>query len=248
MKKQKKSTYPRGFMTGILFAIALSIIVTFVRVIYYPVATIPKPEEMPRHSDFELTGFWNSVLKPLVQDGLTDGKLPYKEINERFTKLRDAIVAKTAKPLNFNLIKQYHPADKEIAAGLGIGENGDFEIGLRIPAFIDTFRKLERSGRYDWMEVYKSHVIIVLMHEMEHTTYEGPPPTGIDIKEESRAWADTCLYTIAPLVEKYHVPIYNVEADFYNAWKSASGNPESIVWQQAVNKAYGRLHGVVISN
>ena len=190
----------------------------------------------------ELKSFWDAELQPIIGDKIVVAKSPYPEINARFDQINSMIVKESGKALSIDMSTNYNWADVRVEASSGIVESNTTRvIELYMPAIADTFDLLKNSGKEKWHEAFVSHVYVLFMHEMEHQTAMHERPTAIDIREESRAWIDTCRYTIAPLAETYHLALLNGDGNFYQAWKLANGNPTNTHWLSAINSRYSEF-------
>lgn len=197
-----------------------------------------------RRSDLEMQIFWAKELNDLIYLQLVEGKLPYPEINQHFADYNKHISARTGRSMTVSLSTNYHWSCKDAEGSAGINsKDGSVEIQLYVPAIMDLFEALERSNQPRWREAFKAHCIILFMHEMEHLRKDTPMKKHIDISEESRAWVETCRYTIAPLVEKYHLPLFLSDFNMYYSWNESAGNGDSQIWKNAILKLYGDLDG-----
>ena len=205
----------------------------------------PPATQKPEHKRTleELQAFWARELQTLIAEQLVKGSLPYPEINERFDILNKEIVRRTGKPLAINMTTEYHWAGKRIEASAGFVEsNGTQTVELYMPAIVDSFEALQSSQKPKWRDAFTSHMIIIVMHEMEHTATTNHPK-HFDIREESRAWADTCRYTVIPLVEMHYFPLFATDGSIYRAWKLADESTYNVHWLQAMQMLYGDLDG-----
>ena len=233
-----------------LMALAMMLMSIVLVIAYYVVSPNPKPQSATTSSKTprqwtvpELKDFWAREAQSLIQDDLMNGHLPYPEINDRFRKLNEKIIARTGKPFHVSLSTEYHWADMRVEGSAGIDTNGVEGIELYVPAIANTFEILRAAGNFQWRQAFQTHLIIIIMHEMDHTECDDKMPEHIDINEESRAWADTCRYTITPLFETYKQTFSESEYEFYRAWKLANGDANSIHWLHAVRKRYSALEG-----
>ena len=191
----------------------------------------------------ELVSFWTNELQSLVADQIVVGKLPYPEINDRFHFLNNTIITNTGKPVAVTLSTLYHWASKRIEGAVGFNEtNKTFGIDLYIPSIGDHFEELQRTSQDRWQDAFQCHIIILFMHELEHTLATNHAQ-HIDVQEESRAWADTCRYTVVPLFKKYHLPLIAGDGKFYHAWKDADGDMTNTLWLTAIQDRYGVFDG-----
>lgn len=203
--------------------------------------SIPKRDR----TDAEMKEFWNRELQELIGEQLPNSKLPYPEINERFANLNQIIVENTKAPLAIYRLTNYSWASTDVVAAAGVDtSNNTRHVALYLPAIMDTFDMLRDSGETNWHAAFRSHILVVFMHEMEHTT-DVRPQWSIDINEESRAWAETCRHTIVPLAESHHVTLFQNEWKVYRAWKLANGDTGNTNWSSTMRRLYGKLDGKV---
>ncbi len=189
-----------------------------------------------KRSDAEIKKFWQDELNNTVV-GILSGKSPYSEINSRF-------LSANLKGIHINLSIEYHWASKKVGASSGFEQNGSPSISVYVPSLMDTFQALKSFNRPNWKEVFLSHVTIIFMHETEHLRNpKTTRPDHIDLDEESRAWADTCKYTIDPMVSNYKVDLISSEIPLYRAWKQCNGNSANPIWTSTMQTVYGTVDG-----
>lgn len=200
---------------------------------------------MSVYSEVQLHAFWDENLKTIVQDQWAANQLPYPLINEHCRKLRAQIVAHSGTGLQIRMSTNYHWASTLVEAAAGFdSSNNAVSICLFIPSILDSYQALERSAKPLWWELFDSHQIVLLMHELEHAAKPDiSSDVVINVAEESRAWAETCRNTIVPLVDTYKIPIHNIEANLYLAWKQCGGDTNSPIWRKVIEKYYGSFDG-----
>ncbi|MES2215918.1 MAG: hypothetical protein V4481_01320 [Patescibacteria group bacterium] len=195
------------------------------------------------YSDADLHSFWDTHMKTLVADQWSKAKLPYPELNSRYTQLATQVYQRYGKPFDVELVTSYHWASKRVGAAAGINTNGAADVSFFISAFLDSYKEIQTSTVPEWPRMWESHVLIIAMHEMEHAAYPSKDTKAIDAEEESRAWTETMRYTVVPLVETYKMPLAPTELKFYLAWKASQGNAESPIWKQSIMSSYGAIDG-----
>jgi hypothetical protein len=197
----------------------------------------------PHHTSQELHDFWDAELNEWINSYVGGSNLVYPEINKRFEFINQSVVTIQKKPVAISLVEGYHLLNPKVLASAGLNASARVaNIELYIPALLNQFNDFKKTGRPNWHNEYRTHVLIVMMHELEHLAqvwHVSVQPTHIDIAEESRAWAETCRHTMVPLVENYKVTICDTEATFYKAWKVSGGNTNHVAWTDALNKIYG---------
>jgi hypothetical protein len=202
-----------------------------------------QPTTTPHRTTEEMKTFWAKELQEPIGK-LTAGKSPYPSINERFLALNKKVLEQTGHELTMNLSTNYHRFGTEVMASAGtVASNNTRHLSLYIPAIMDTFDMLRESGEKKWRLAFQSHMIAVVMHEAEHTVGNIRGSNRADIKEESRAWAETCRHTIGPLNESPEAVLFQSEWDVYQAWRRAHGDTNNIHWITEMQRMYGHLDG-----
>lgn len=172
---------------------------------------------------------------------LSAGKLPYTEINDRYASGAAVIIKEYGKPISLKVKTDYHTSSKYVHATAG--DRYDLDSGviwIYVPALMDVFEEFQSSGHPRWREIFTNHCIITFMHELEHLRFKLRNQGGdrISLTEESRAWDETCVHTIAPLIEKYKVPIAMSEALIYKTWTEAGRNSQHVAWRQEIERRH----------
>ena len=188
------------------------------------------------HSEAECKAFFSENVEVSLLL-VASGRTQYPEINARLLSAQLQIIP-------INLVATYHWASKDIEGSAGKNPDGTDIVQIYVPALMDLFRALECSGRPDWREVFESHLIVLFLHEMEHVRFKKPLEAHIDIQEESRAWAETCKYTIHPLAQK-GIPLLPNDEVIYGAWRESAGNVNDPRWIDAIRHLYGHIDGKV---
>lgn len=238
MKTQKK---PEKKIIGTLLVLTAIGILSFI----YLTAVNKGPAQSMVYSEEELRAFWEKEGRQLIQRQWGVAKLPYPEINSRIIQLQLVIYENTGKPFELLLITDYCSQNPAIQGAASIDERtSTMGIEIFVSPLFDQYKLLKSSGKSNWLETFHSHLLILAMHEMEHATVY-PMPKVVSLEEESRAWAETCRHTIAPLVENHKVALApnDTEAVFYEAWKASQGNVQKPEWQAAVKRVYGSAIG-----
>ncbi len=230
---------PRLFVVLVASCICvlIAVVVISVKTRTQPVAktsiSLPKRDR----PDAEMKAFWREELSDLYNQIFT-GTLPYPTVNERAKELNAAILRRTGKQLAVTLVTTYHKVHRDIECSAGfISSNKTQVIDIHIPCTMDMFEFLKSSKEPMWHEAFQSHVITSVMHELEHTDREEFPQV-FDTMEESRAWANTCRYTLVPLRDTYRLTLFQSDAPFYLAWKQAGGDTNSAVWKHMIDSRY----------
>jgi hypothetical protein len=203
------------------------------------------PQSVNQTPSPELQAFFQSEVWPVLSE-LIAGKLPYPEINERY-KSGIAIVEKEyGKALSCKLGVDYHPSDKGIEGSAGDRYDKDTGIiYIIVPAVKDKFEAMQASQQPKWREAFRSHVIVLFMHELEHLrfTLRMHRDEHIDMTEESRAWDETCKYVLEPLVAKYGQAVSPNDGVTLDCWLRAGRNINNPIWKREIELRYKDVPG-----
>ncbi len=201
----------------------------------------PSPVVTCTRSDLEIRTFWDTEVNDVVKS-IIKSESPYPEVNKHFQEYLTRIIEKTGKSLTVNLSTKYHKASDLVEASGGYDEKGNSAImEFYVPSIMDNFEANQKLNRPHWREAFKTHVLIIFMHEMEHIIKPSPSQKSINMEEESRAWYDTCTYTVAPLMQKYRIPVSGDTWVLYQAWLDSNGQRFSPVWQDAIRNLYSKV-------
>ncbi len=222
-------------------AVLFTAIFIVVSVFFYQKTEEQKATIKPSRTEAEIKNFWEVEVAPTI-NSLVESKTQYAEVNARFTDSNNEVFKKTHKVLAVNLSTAYHWATKDAEASAGFDfNNGSVSIEIYVQSIMDTFEVMRERSEPLWREAFCAHIIIVFMHEMEHARGDIDQIKHIDINEEFRAWKETCRYTIAPLADKYHIPLTLNDFKVYMAWKESDVNNQ--VWINAIRHLYADFDG-----
>lgn len=192
----------------------------------------------------EMLAFFNAELRDLLVVQLSKANTPYPEVNARYKEGCEIIRKEFGKTLAAELQSAYHPAGKRVLGYAGLAADGSTsQISLVIPALKNRFAELKAKGDPQFRETFKLEVIIVVMHELEHLRYllRFATVKEFNVEEETRAWFETCKYTIAPLVDKYGLPVDEEIQSVYLAWKITGQNPSDPDWKEVIQNLYSHV-------
>ena len=193
----------------------------------------------------ECRAFWDRHLSPIVEKQIGTGTIPYPEINDTYRKNSHSVASRLGK-LTVSLSTNYHAISTLIEGSSGLQTNNNAPvITLYIPSIIDRHKSLKATGRPEYEEVFKTHMLVLYMHELDHLAH-GPGTnvaTHVDAYREAFIWSKTVEGVIAPLFEHHHALILGNEWQMYNAWTNAGRNANSPLWINAVREAYKEVDG-----
>jgi hypothetical protein len=198
-------------------------------------------EEEKRNTE----AFFNEKMAPVIVQ-IINQQHATPEINQRFLEIAKKL--KATFPQNQQaLALQIVPGQKsEIRNAPGASGliNGMPTIGLYVGFWREIEKELERSFGPEAPAVFRTTVAINFMHESEHLAQlkPGMENKNATVNEEIIAWANTCQYTIEPLV-KQGKKIANSQRLFYQAWSMAGRNVKNQAWIDYIKSTYKSLPG-----
>lgn len=189
--------------------------------------------------------FWAAHLDQVIRVELMASPSTYriKEIRERYATLAQEIETRYGRIMGLCPITNYNEKSHDILAGCSM-TYGLPRVELVIPLFMEKFETYQMSGNSDWEERFELLAVLSVMHEMEHIALgqveEGNPEISFEklVENEKAAWANTCQFSIGPLVEIYQAPISSSDMLYYNDWIACGKNPDSQAWDKAIRGAY----------
>lgn len=184
--------------------------------------------------------FFDSEIRPVVEE-IAQGRTPYPEINERFQSLYSNVVKRTGKAFGINMFTNYHALSKDAQMAVGAHPDGAISLAIYVPSLMDSYEEAKRSFGNDWRSKFQICVLTVFMHEMEHTTQTSSMRNSVSLSEESRAWAETCRYTLDPLSRKYGKTLFWTDAGMMKNWIASDGNTNSAEWNEYISRLYGSM-------
>ncbi len=181
--------------------------------------------------------FWTEHLEQTILKELTEVKTKFPEVNARYWENFQKITNRFGvQKVNFILNTNYHPIGSIVLAASGVTD-GKPNVVLYIPSFMDMFERMRSGEHPKWNDAYKTHCLVLCIHEFDHLAHGVLGGTKIDTTEEAKVWAETVAHTIVPLMENYQQPVSGHEAKFYQAWLNA-GRTNSLVWQQFIDSVH----------
>ncbi|MSU55582.1 MAG: hypothetical protein EXS46_03550 [Candidatus Taylorbacteria bacterium] len=191
----------------------------------------------------ECHAFWDSKLAPIITQQLIKGETPYPEINHAFSNNFTFVVSRYGNP-KVNLSTYYHPISPLIEGASGIFTNVATTT-IYIPSIIDSYIALRNQGSSRFEEAFKTHVLVLYMHELDHLTHDPDigNATHVDTDNEALIWARTVEEVIEPLIEKYQAKILRSDWRMYNAWTNAGKISNSTIWLNAIRELHRGVDG-----
>ncbi len=104
-----------------------------------------------------------------------------------------------------------------------------------------AFDQIAKSKSKDCLELFRLHVVVSLMHELDHLATGLVGNQGDPVREfenERLTWARTCENTMRLLVERYNKELYKSELAYYSTWVKCGRNPESEEWKEFIATLY----------
>lgn len=195
-----------------------------------------------QYSSEEYRTFWDRELAPIIPNQIVTNAIPYPEINEEFIRKCQKITNRFGR-LGFNLCTKYHVVSTRIE-GSAITTNGVAYVNLYMPAILNGYERLRQGNYKKWHEAFKSHVLVLYMHELDHLEDDRVGKfSHIDALHEASIFAKTAEHVLVPLVEKYHVPLIAGDGKIYEAWIRSGRNADSPEWIRFMQKMHGEIDG-----
>lgn len=191
---------------------------------------VPSPyssEECHRFADLELA--------PVFQNQIKAAATPYPDLNQEFLHAMKDILTRHG-PVNFDLRTNYSRLGVRVEAASEVREDGKAAIVLYVPAIMDRHAEVKRSGSR-WQEAFRNHLFVMCMHEFDHLRDKSITEDWT-LLSEAAVWAKTAERALAPLMKTPNTVFVSAEADVYDAWKKAGGNPTNAAWVAFIRKGY----------
>ncbi len=243
LKARKKRSDRHHLLPWVILAVILAIVCSVAPLIKSggeKIAETRHPDSSP-YSDEELKQFWENHAYPIMSS-LINHTYHIPEINDRYLK-ENILINKRYGTLKVHMSQTYITNSHEIMAASQIKSNTAIMI-LVIPKMLIVYRGLESSRDPVWRERFENVFVISVMHELDHLTYEKIPaknekiPLDKLVELEKQAWALTCEYTLAPLVEKYNSPLESSDQIYYTNWIYTGRSVDSPAWEKFIRDAY----------
>ena len=248
MKKNFRKKIKARVQMLLVLLLAFAVLLTLDWIVNHQVNTEHRQSQStdPSRSfypDFEQKKFWSEHLEPIFQ-ALIGHKYHIPEIQKRYDDSM-AIIDNLYGRLNINISSNYIAQSHNILAGSGFATNGIPELTIVVPAIMDVYASLRSSEHPGWKEAFEYCNVLNVMHELDHIAYEEKHtmqthllPLDQLVEHERGAWARTCEYSIAPLVEKYQVLLTASEMQYYKLWVNTGRNPNNPEWIIAIRNFY----------
>lgn len=195
----------------------------------------PQIQELSQAEFYEI---WNNKLQDL-RSLLESHQSRYPEIAERYNNLLAQVKIRYGKDVAITIATNYNPRNRNIIAGSEVTAEGP-EFGIFVPALGGIYKEKESEHREGWQEEFQNLTIISAMHELDHLAsgYVLSPQdqdTSFDgrINREKHAWAETCEFTIEPLV-KSGARIEFSDMLRYRAWVASGRDVNSKAWDASI--------------
>ncbi len=193
-----------------------------------------------KYSDAQMNEYNEKRLKPLLL-ALNGGKFDIPEISGLILEYKTKILDRYGNELSLIKTNSYFPGTKDCPLFTTVQE-GYPAIGISLPAMMDERQRMESAGdsRYDERE--RNSLATSLIHEMIHLSdgknYGELASFEDHIAEEKHVWALTLERAIAPLVEKYQVPVDESDGVYYRAWVGTGRIENSPGWDKFIRDLY----------
>lgn len=200
---------------------------------------IPSP-----YTDAEMHLFYDAHMKKVMEDELAAGKYHISEIRDRYAEIMKIIEEKYGAHFELKMCTTYNKASKDIMAGFYFTPENVPTIDFIILKVMDMYKELEQRNEPNLEERFQTLVVTSFMHELDHLKLghglgkDRGYVSSLDelSNNEAEAWAETCRYTFASLVEKYRIPLSGTENEFYNNWVKYGRSASSLEWKNFVRE------------
>lgn len=169
------------------------------------------------HSREQQIKFIEKELYPVIK-AVALAEVPYPEVNDRIRRQNELIRKRFGeKKIRVNLRARYHQTDRRIHAITRIGERGEPEMILYIPALMDDRER-------NWASLLRK-----VMHERDHLTEIISNDKQSGVEDEIHLHGLTTEFVTRPL-EKY-VALSPSDRRYLDAWIDSGRNEKSPVWR-----------------
>lgn len=202
------------------------------------------PVLAPKTSKAVFYQFWDEQMKDLFGAETLCFRSPTPEMNDRYLLLTRMVEKRYRRPLEINRTTAYNKRSELIMAGCWIS-NDVPHIDLIVPALIDSYNRLVKTnGQLVGEQLFKTCAAISFIHELDHLAHGyvsiNHQNKSLDflIEIERLAWAQTCEFTIRPLVEKHGIALDESDQIYYEDWVKAGRDASSPIWIDSIRSAY----------
>ncbi|MSU55983.1 MAG: hypothetical protein EXS51_01595 [Candidatus Taylorbacteria bacterium] len=207
-------------------------------------SALANPEESSRTLE-EMQGFMNTYLATLITETFPKHWFRLPEIQERYNLLEQKIQKQYGKGYILNPVSKYHPSSKLVSMAAGM-ENRNPTITLSMPSVMDMWEAQRNLGI--GKEELELLFIVDWFHELDHLAGGDLPEEGEKdypfekwIGNEQRTWAETCEYTLRPLIEQYKFSLSPRERTYYRVWVQSGRNVHSSAWGDFIRGQYEKV-------
>jgi len=192
------------------------------------------------YSESEMHMFWQFHLEKIVMEEIVGGKYPIPAINDRYRALLNKIIARDKKPFGIQASILYDEYSNSVVSGVSIDHT---TIVIFVPAIMDVYKGLQSAKSVDWEKQFEATIVISILHEVDHFAGKNSESYGESrkdlIKEESRAWAETCEHTISVFINAGY-PLDPSSTLFYKNWVSC-GKRNNKNWKSFIATCYSEV-------
>ena len=207
------------------------------------VVSTPTSYDASIPTEAEQEAFWTEHVKPIVIDELAASQYHIPEIRDRYAFL--STITNAHHRLQICAVFAFHPKSRDIIAGNRMSSDAAI-LEVYVPKLMKLWDGLRLAGETRWREQFELTVVVSVMHELDHLV---DPQTGLYddgsletlVAKEKSAWAKTCEFTIAPLVEIYHLPLSPIIRFYYEGWVNTGRDEESKAWHEFIRKSHAPL-------
>lgn len=189
----------------------------------------------------EMQAFFDTHFAPLLFEVFPRGQFWIPEIQARYNLLVQKMRERYGKEHVVQPRGLYFPASRFRTIGSRI-EDGVPTVFIFIPSVMDLHAGEKRAGASskDSMRSF----VVDFMHELDHLAYgyvaESRQDVSIEerINNEKQAWAETCEYTIRPMLETHRATIASRQFAVYQAWVASRRDVNNPKWRSFIEEQY----------
>ncbi|MFA5878496.1 MAG: hypothetical protein WC845_03980 [Candidatus Staskawiczbacteria bacterium] len=204
------------------------------------------PMRYGHYSDNELKSFWINNFG-LKLEKLRTFAEQFPEVKQRFDEGFEIIGNIYGKPINIKFVLGYTD-HRDVMWYSGVGDKGAPMVFIVLPNVMNLdawFGVIDSDYRKGQKELLYTAVLVGVMHELDHLrlNMKNRSPSDVDelVLGEKQAWAETCQYTISPLIEKYNRKVDPDSFFFYRKWIASGRDKKSQLWEAEIRKEYKKF-------
>jgi|GEM_PF-4265666 hypothetical protein len=185
--------------------------------------------------------FFDVHFQKLLTEMFPSGAYHFSELQQQYDRNVLRIKERYGAGYRFDVVNQYSPLSPFITTACGMKEAVPY-VQVFMPSLMELYKVFKRTGGTD--EQFQTSFVIDFLHELDHIALGLLPRDGETapwvkrVDNERLTWAETCEYTLRPLLEIHRLKIEVRHFDAYTAWLKCARNPDSEVWRAFITGVY----------